>query len=124
MTYAPENPTVWMEIPVTDMDKAMAFYTAVTDMEFDYVTEGPNPMAMFKAASPGGVAGHLYPGKPAPRGMGSTIHLAAPDKLEATMERVKDAGGTVISPPIPFPRGRFFYAEDLDGNSVGFIEFA
>ncbi len=31
MTYAPEHFTVWAEIPVTDMEKSMAFYTAVTD---------------------------------------------------------------------------------------------
>ncbi|WP_121061831.1 VOC family protein [Chachezhania antarctica] len=121
MTYTPRNAIAWMEIPVTDMDKAMAFYSAVTQMEFNMEEGGPNPMAMFKTAD-GGVAGHLYPGKPAPRGQGPTIHLSAPDKLEAVTERVKQAGGTVISPPIPIPNGRFFYAEDPDGNSIGFVE--
>lgn len=123
MTFTPDNAVIWTEIPVTDIEKAMAFYTAVTDIEFDLVTEGPNPMAMFKG-KPGGVAGHLYPGKPAPRGTGSTIHLIAPVSLEEAAERVKAAGGTVMSPPIPFPQGHFFYAEDLDGNSIGFLNFA
>ena len=57
-----------------------------------------------------GVGGHLYPGKPAANGEGPTIHLVAEGRLEDTMDRVKDAGGQVVSPPITIPPGRFFYA--------------
>ncbi len=32
------------------------------------------------------------------------------------------AGGTVVSDVISIPPGRFIYAKDLDGNSVGFFE--
>jgi hypothetical protein len=69
-----------------------------------------------------GVGGHLYPGKPASNGEGPTIHLVAEGRLEATMERVTAAGGQVVSPPITIPPGRFFYAVDPFGNSVGFFE--
>ncbi|MBV7393741.1 VOC family protein [Mameliella sediminis] len=123
MTYVPENFTVWAEIPVTDMEKSMAFYNAVTDAGLELDTSGPNPMAMFKPLDTGnGVAGHLYPGKPAGDGTGPTIHLAAPGTAEDTMKRVEAAGGKVVSPVIEIPAGRFFYALDLDGNSVGFFE--
>ena len=40
------------------------------------------------------------------------------------MERVKQAGGTVVSPIIQIPPGRFFYATDPDGNSIGLFEVA
>lgn len=123
MTYHPEHFTVWAEIPVTDMERAMAFYNAVT--EADLVIDGtePNPMAMFKPADPKtGVAGHLYPGKPAEGGTGPTIHLAAPGTLEEIIARIWDAGGKVVSPPIEIPAGRFAYAIDPDGNSIGFFE--
>lgn len=123
MSYVPEHFTVWVEIPVTDMDRGIAFYNAVTDAELTLDSSGPNPMAVFKPKDPHtGVAGHLYPGKVAPAGAGPTIHLAAPGKLEATIERVKSAGGKVLSDPIALPAGRFFYALDPDGNSVGFFE--
>ncbi len=123
MPYAPEHFTVWTEIPVTDMDKAIAFYNAVTDADLQVDTSGPNPMADFKSKDPAnGVAGHLYPGKPAGDGTGPTIHLAAPGTVEEIMERVTNAGGTVLSPAIDIPAGRFFYALDPDGNSVGFFE--
>jgi predicted enzyme related to lactoylglutathione lyase len=32
------------------------------------------------------------------------------------------AGGTAISPDIEIPPGKFFYAKDLDGNSIGLFE--
>lgn len=123
MTFTPEHFTVWAEIPVTDMDKAMAFYTAVTEAAFDMEPDAPMPMANFRTAPDTmGVAGHLYPGKPAGNGQGPTVHLAVPVTAEEAMARVEAAGGKVVSPVIEIPPGRFFYAHDLDGNSVGFFE--
>ena len=74
---------------------------------------------MFPTSNPTGVAGHLYPGKPAPDGTGPTIHLACPDTLEEALERVTKAGGRVVSDPISIPAGRFAYCLDPDGNSIG-----
>lgn len=119
MTFAPENFTAWVEIPVTDMDRARAFYDAVFQTELFVEETGPNPVAFFPTKPQGGVAGHLYPGKPAPAGTGSTIHLLCPDTLEKTMERWSAEGGEVVSPIISIPAGRFAYALDLDGNSIG-----
>ena len=116
------NAVAWSEIPVTDMERAKAFYADVLQAELVIEEGGPNPMAMLPYAGGGGVSGHLYPGKPAPEGSGSTIHLAVPEALERTMERVHSAGGRVVSEVITIPAGRFFYALDLDGNSIGFFE--
>ena len=113
---------VWGEIPVTDMEKSVAFYNKVFGYEMEIDTSGPNPMATL-----GGLintaGAHLYPGKPAADG-GNTIHLGLPDSLEAGMARCEEAGGQVVSPPIPIPAGRFVYAKDLDGNSIGLFEAA
>ncbi len=119
MPHSPEHFTVWTEIPVTDIDRAIAFYNTVFDTEMKKDETGPNPMAMFPTSTPGGVAGHLYPGKPATDGSGPTVHLASPDKLEDALERVKAAGGQVLSEPIAIPAGRFAYCQDPDGNSIG-----
>lgn len=111
----------WGEIPVTDMDRAVAFYNLVFGYEMTVdITSGPNPMAVLGGAMVAGGA-HLYPGTPAPQG-GSTIHIALPDALEAGVERVRMAGGEVVSPPIEIPDGRFVYARDPDGNSIGLFE--
>jgi hypothetical protein len=119
----PPNAAVWFEIPVTDMARAKAFYAAVVGGPLTDDNAGPNPMAVFPMASDQSVSGHLYPGKPAPRGTGPTISLAVQD-LEAAMRRVKDAGGEVVSPAIAISAGRFAYCLDPDGNSFSVFVFS
>lgn len=113
------NPVVWAEVPVTDLPAAMRFYETVLGVKLQLSEDGPNPMATIPSSSPdGGLSGHLYPGKPAMRGTGPTIHFATAD-LEAALARVAPAGGEVVSTIIAIPQGRFAYCLDLDGNSIG-----
>ena len=121
MTDSPANTLVWGEVPVRDIDRAMAFYSAVFQFDLTRDDSGPNPMAMFPN-NPGCAAGHLYPGKPAAPGTGPTLHLGVPDTLEQAAKRCEEAGGTIKSDPIPLPMGRFQYALDPDGNSIGLFE--
>ncbi len=124
MTYKPQHAVVWAEIPTQDMDKATAFYKSVFGYEFFTDTSGPNPVAMISTADQDGVAGHIYPGTPAKDGSGPTIHLGLPGKLEDAITAWKKAGGKVVSDAITIPPGRFAYATDLDGNSIGLFEAA
>ncbi len=120
MSFQPENFVVWAEIPVRDLDRSMAFYAKVFDLELKKDESGPNPMAMFPTRDPkSGVAGHLYPGNPARDGSGPTVHFAAPGALEDALARVEKAGGEVVSDVISIPAGRFAYCRDPDGNSIG-----
>ena len=115
------NTCVWFEIPVSDLDRARAFYSAVLGRDLKRTDDDPNPMVAFTDMSDSGVSGHLYPGKPASAGAGTTIHFVAPEGLDATAARVREAGGEVVSEPIKIPSGSFFYAIDPDGNSIGFF---
>jgi hypothetical protein len=120
----PEHQVVWAEIPVTDLDKGRAFYGAVLGTELHETDEGPNKLAFLPVADDkSGISGHLYPGKPAPEGVGPTIHLAAPVSLEETADRIVEAGGKVLSPAIDIPSGSFIYSQDPDGNSIGWFRF-
>jgi len=120
MPFQPKNFTVWFEIPATDLGRSIAFYNEVFQTELKMMEDmGPNPFAIFPVTEDSGVSGHIYPGTPPARGTGPTIHLACPDGLETTMERFVKAGGEVVSDPIEIPAGRFVYALDLDGNSIG-----
>ena len=121
MTETPQHTLCWAEIPVTDLEGAKTFYEAVLGVELMMQDGGPNMMAVLPTAGGDGFSAHLYPGKPAPRGTGNTVHLTATDPLETVMERVSKAGGEVVSPAIDIPAGRFFYALDPDGNSIGFF---
>ena len=113
---------VWGEIPVTDMEKAVAFYNKVFGYQSTIDNTGPNPMATL-GPSMETAGAHLYPGKPATDN-GNTIHLGLPDTLEEGMARCTEAGGEIVSPPISIPPGRFVYAKDPDGNSIGLFEAA
>lgn len=121
MSFTPDNALLWSEIPVRDLDKGIAFYSAVFDFAMQKEQMGPNETAMFPYQQPGS-SGHLYPGEPAKEGAGPTVHLAVPDTVEATAKRCEAAGGKLVSPIIEIPIGRFQYATDPDGNSIAFFE--
>ena len=123
MSHTPEHFTVWMEIPVSDLAAGTRFYETVFDTRLNRDESGPQPIMMFPTKGPEGIAGHLYEGNPASDGTGPTIHLACPDGLEETTERVMQAGGTVLTPPITIPPGRFAYCQDPDGNAISVFEF-
>lgn len=76
------------------------------------------PTAVFSYKE-GGVGGHLYVGKPGTAGTGNIVHFSVNAPLEAGLERVKSAGGQVVSDIVAIPDGRFAYCLDLDGNSFG-----
>jgi uncharacterized protein len=122
MPTPPHSAVVWAEIPVTDLPKAMRFYSDLLDQTLTVDDTGPNPTAMFIYDQTSGTGGHLYPGKPAPSGTGSTVHLSVPTTVEAAMAQCTKGGGTVVSPIITIPPGRFAYATDPDGNSIGLFE--
>lgn len=123
MSFVPANTVAWMEIPVRDIDRGIAFYSRVFDFALTKDESGPNPMAMLPIMDmASGVSGHLYPGEPAAPGTGPTIHLFVPDTLEATVERFEKAGGTSVGETISMPFGRFQYGTDPDGNSLGLFE--
>ncbi|MCU9847488.1 VOC family protein [Defluviimonas sp. WL0024] len=112
---------VWSEIPVSDMKRAVAFYNATFDWQMTIDESGPNPMAIL-GGNMETIGGHLYPGKPASAGSGPTVHISVSDKLEDAADRCRKAGGTVLGDPIAIPAGRFVYATDPDGNSIGLFE--
>lgn len=123
MTFTPDHFTVWAELPTKDLDRAIKFYNQVFQLDLKKDDTGPNPMAMFPTKNNTGIAGHLYPGKPAADGAGPTIHFASPDKLEDALERVTQAGGKVLSEVITIPAGRFGYCQDTEGNSIGVFSY-
>lgn len=110
---------VWMEIAVTDLPRATAFYSAVFRYPMIPQHNGGQDEVYFDDGT-GATSGHLYQGTPATGGM--VVHLAVPDRLEDAMARWVAAGGHVTSPVITIPPGRFAYAKDPDGNGIGLFE--
>lgn len=94
---AAENPVNWFEIPVSEMSRAMAFYTSVLGVELGESEMGPNKMAWFPMErGAAGAAGTLIQGahyKPSLEGTLVYFHVA---DIDATLGKIGDAGGTTL----------------------------
>lgn len=104
----------YIELGVTDLAAARRFYEAAFGWTFnDY---GP-AYSGIRSPDGDGEVGGLNPGS-APGGSGPLVLLYS-DDLDATVEAVRAAGGTVVAEPYVFPGGRRFEFQDPSGNRLG-----
>lgn len=102
----------YIELGVTDLEETKRFYGAAFDWEFtDY---GPGYAGIRKRD--GGEAGGLRLATEVASG-GPLVILYSHD-LEATLDRVRQAGGEVTQDPLEFPGGRRFHFKDPSGNEL------
>ncbi|MEL7450089.1 MAG: VOC family protein [Pseudomonadota bacterium] len=101
----------YIELSVTDMEAAKAFYTAAFDWTFnDY---GPGYQGIQHGD---GESGGLCLADAVTTG-GPLIVLYS-SALEDSLDRVKQAGGTIEKPIFSFPGGRRFEFLDPSGNRL------
>jgi len=113
---------VWVELPATDLNRAKTFYEAVLQTSLIEDNNGPQTMQMIPSKEDS-LCGHLYEGKPATAGDGPTPHFSVNGDLDAARDRIKSAGGEVVSEDIPLPMAAFFYAKDTEGNSIALFRY-
>ena len=102
----------YVEIYVTDMEAAKAFYTAAFGWK---LTEyGPGYTGIQRHG--GGESGGLCL-EPEPRPAGSLVILYS-HELDASLASVRAAGGEIIKEPFDFPGGRRFEFTDPSGNAL------
>ena len=109
--------TVWYDIPVSDMARAIKFYEAVTGLSLQPIKVGDigetailgSDGCLFKSA------------QDKPSHYGSRVYFTAEPSIEACLQRIERAGGKTLVPktPIGEGRGHFAYFEDSEGNRVG-----
>lgn len=114
------NPVGWFEIPVTDMDRAQAFYEAVFNFQLKRMEMGPNLMAWFpfEEGAPQStgtlVKGEAY----TPSEDGTIVYFTATD-FDETLERVEANGGKVIFPKTDIgEHGWIAHVGDTEGNRI------
>lgn len=119
------NALNWFEIPVSDMDRAQAFYEALLAQPLRRETMGSYDMAVFPYAQESGVGGALICGgnASAPSTEGSLVYLnlVGETPLATVMERAVEAGARVLLDRMELPDGIGVIAhlQDTEGNRVG-----
>lgn len=114
----------WFEIPATDFDRAMTFYSKVLDVEMEEMPspDGKMRYGNFPYNSDGSVVsgGIVKMEGFEPTTIGPIIYLNGGDDLSIPLSRVEEAGGKITMPKTPIET--MFMAEfiDSEGNRMRF----
>lgn len=113
----------WFEIPVTDLERARAFYEAVFGVSIQVhkmgeLEMGWFPMADGKSGAPGSLVKHPDFYHPSPTA-GVVIYFSCSD-VAASLERVTRCGGRVVQPKKLIGEGMGYMGLFLDseGNRI------
>ncbi|SNS93074.1 VOC family protein [Rhodococcoides kyotonense] len=104
----------YVELSVTDLSAAQAFYSAAFGWRFNEY--GPEYAGVIGAD--GDEVGGLAQVSEAASAGGPLVLLYS-DDLDASVAAVTSAGGSVVNGPYPFPGGRRFHFTDPSGNELG-----
>lgn len=118
------NPGVYFEIPVTDLERAVQFYTSVFGFEFERETIHDNEMALFPLdENAPGISGALAKGEIyKPTKQGTLIYLKSRD-IDKTLELALNSGGMVLFPKTSNGEWGFVAElEDSEGNRIGLLQ--
>jgi len=116
------NPVGWIEIPVSDMQRAIDFYNAVMGWELKEMTMGNDLMAWLPYNDElKGITGSLLKHENyTPSHSGSVIYLSCED-VAIESSRVEAAGGKILKAKFQIGEGFGFCSmiEDTEGNRIG-----
>lgn len=122
-----KNVAVWFELPVADMDRAQAFYSAVFShpLRAETCPDTGLLMAVFDAEG-AEVKGALVKGEGfVPGDQGALVYMNGGDDLAGPLGRAEAAGGVVIMPKTAIgPHGFIAQFRDSEGNRVGLHSMA
>lgn len=117
------NVVSWFEIPVSDMERAQAFYEKIFDIKM-IPLEFPNlRMRMFPISNPLNIGGALVQNadfyEPSDS-KGPLVYLNANPDVQIILNRIDEAGGTIIVPKteISPEHGHMAIFIDSEGNRM------
>lgn len=117
------NPIAYVEIPVTDMDRAIAFYQAVFQLELERQEIDGYAMALFPAGDGRGATAALAKGDVyVPSRTGPILYFRTAS-IDATLARALASSATILYPKKDV--GEFgFVAEfaDSEGNRIALTQ--
>jgi predicted enzyme related to lactoylglutathione lyase len=111
MSELTNNTINFIEFATHDQEKAKAFYGSV--FGWTYKDYGPSYSDILGAGLSGGLNQD-----PDSRPKNGTLVVLYVIDLEATLEKIKAAGGKITKDIFSFPGGRRFHFSDLSGNEL------
>jgi predicted enzyme related to lactoylglutathione lyase len=111
----------WFEIPVSNIDRAQAFYEKLLAAPLRRENMGEHTLAVFPYDD-NAVGGCLMAGAGIePSSQGALVYLNAKPSLDAVLARVEAAGGRITTPKVQLPgdMGVFAHVTDTEGNRLG-----
>ncbi len=109
----------WFEIPVSQMDRAMKFYSAIFGVEMQKMDWQGIQMAFFPGEK-GSVHGALVQGQGyVPSDKGTIVYLNGSPDLSTPLSKIEKAGGKVLKPKFSIGEHGFIaFFQDPEGNKV------
>jgi predicted enzyme related to lactoylglutathione lyase len=113
---------VWADIPVLDLARASAFYAHVLGVPVGS-PPGMADVAIINGEPPGADL-YLTNASVPSTTSGTTIYLGTNGQMDAMLERVVAAGGTILGAKVFRGEmvGWLAYIRDTEGNRIGFQE--
>ncbi|MDF2179887.1 VOC family protein [Aliiglaciecola sp. CAU 1673] len=115
------NPVGWFEIPVTDMERAKAFYQSAFGYGFEMMDMGPEKMAMFPFDhEQPNCSGALVKGAGyQPISQGILVYFSV-EEVTQTLNKIEKAGGKTVQEKMPIGEHGFIgLFLDTEGNRLG-----
>ncbi len=113
------NRVVHFEIPADDPERAKAFYEAVFGWKITK-WEGPQDYWLASTGEGPGIDGAIAPRA---QGLEHTTDTIGVDDLDSAINKVQEAGGTVVMPRMTIPGiGYLAYARDTEQNIFGLMQ--
>jgi uncharacterized protein len=111
---------VHFEIPASDPEQLVAFYSGVFDWQFQK-WDGPEPYWLITTGKEGpGIDGGLMRRRDPAQPVVNTIDVPNVDDYA---QKVEQAGGTIVVPKMAIPgMGWLVYFKDPDGNITGIFQ--
>ena len=117
-----KNTINWFEIPSTNFDRAVKFYSDILGQPLRKEVMGGTPNGVFpyeKDEHDRTVGGSvIYDENVKPSATGVTVYLNCTGIIDEVLARVPKAGGQVLSPKIDTPVGSQAVILDTEGNRI------
>jgi uncharacterized protein len=91
------NPFMHVELQTKDVDKAKKFYQGIFDWRFEDMPMG-NGMSYTGIHVGEGTGGGMWTNPAAPNGPAHWLAYVNVDNIDATIDKVRGLGGTVVQP--------------------------